>query len=165
MTTVAEGIGSLYRQARQTHGAAVAYLLEAGVQLRKQKAAVGHGNWLLWVKDHQEQLGFGDDTAQKLMRAAQQFANAALNAELSDEEASRINRLVWRNEPEPTPYLAGPPVNYVHRVAQWTAKHDPAEYDTLDADERSALLESITRTESWLSGLRARLQNPLRRVA
>ena len=162
----AVSVGMLYRKARSSHIQTVQLLLEAGKQLRAQKEALAHGEWLLWIQAHRAELGFGDDTAQKLMRAALQFANTASNAALSDDEASRLNRLIWRNEPEPSPYPNdGPPVAYVHRISQWADKRNWAEFDELDDDERSALLESINRVQSRFSELAARLQNPLRRVA
>lgn len=54
-------------------------LIIAGEKLTAQKRAIPHGAWLVWLKDNEEELGFGELTAQRLMKLA---ANPSLTTDL-----------------------------------------------------------------------------------
>jgi hypothetical protein len=152
----------LYRRARQSHIETVKFLLEAGAQLRRQKEALAHGEWLLWIQAHKSELGFGDVTAQRLMRASLEYTS--LTTDLDDDKASQLNRLVWRNEPEPSPYPNdGPPVAYWNRFGGWTVKTSPELFDGLPDDAWSDLETSFSQVEAWIARVRAR--RVVRRVA
>lgn len=156
IVNVAESIGALFRRARASHIESVRYLLAAGSALRDQKAALPPGEWLLWVKANEAALGFGDRTAQALMRSARLYAQSTAG-QLDDDTASRLNRLIWMNDPEPSPYPAGPPVSYLTRFAEWTGKHDPNEFAELSEADRLDLLAQLQSAMRWISQLQQAL--------
>lgn len=88
-------IGDLYRKARTSVADSVRYLIEAGHRLTKKKDEVGRGNWLPWLADNADVLGFDSRfTAAKLMRVATQ---CAVNGTLDEAQALRLNRVAWGN--------------------------------------------------------------------
>src|SRR5262245_37225422 len=58
--TPAAVIGRLYRRARTNFVDSVKLLLECGERLKAQKDTLDHGQWLVWLKAHEDELGFGD---------------------------------------------------------------------------------------------------------
>jgi hypothetical protein len=58
-----EAIGGLFRKANGS-------LLECGQRLLAKRIPMHHGEWLPWLEVNEEILGFGDRTAQLLMKAA-----------------------------------------------------------------------------------------------
>jgi ParB family chromosome partitioning protein len=64
-TDIADEIGRLC-----CHG--IESLLEAGRLLRIQKDALDHGQWLPWLKENEQKLGFGVRAAQRLIEASRQ---------------------------------------------------------------------------------------------
>src|SRR5215469_12836287 len=62
-TDIAVEIGRLYRRAKEDW-------LEVGRLLKIQKDALDHGQWLPWLEDNREVLGFGESVAQRLMQVA-----------------------------------------------------------------------------------------------
>ena len=154
-------IGSLFQRARASHIDTVRYLLECGQKLIEQKEATPFGEWLLWVKRHQQILGFNDRTARRLMDAARRYRSST--TDLDDDSAAKLNRLIWGNEPEISPYEPRPLIGYASRVSEWTARHAPEEADDLTDEERVQLLDSFARWESFMAAVRARIQRPLLR--
>src|SRR5262245_34080345 len=69
---IAVEIGCRYRRGIQDW-------LECGRLLKIQKDALNHGQWLPWLKENRERLGFGERVAQRLIEAA---ANRSLTADL-----------------------------------------------------------------------------------
>lgn len=157
-------IGQLYRSAYRSHVDSVRQLIEAGRQLIAHKEAIAHGDWMLWLKQHQDALGFSDRVAQMLMAGARKW-DSKLASGLTEEQAVTISREIWGHEREISPYPAGPPVAYVERVVSWTAKHLYEEFDEVTDEQRARLLECAAQMESWLQGLRTRLQRNYRRAA
>lgn len=76
-------------------------LIEAGQKLIEKKGLMKHGEWLPWLKENADALGFSSDqTARKLMTAAK--SNRALTRDFTEEEASQISKAVWGNKPKKT---------------------------------------------------------------
>ena len=88
-------IGDLYRRGRGAMVDSVKYLIEAGRGLTAKKQALAHGEWLSWLKDNADALGFSDrSTASRLMKLA---GKCCVDAPFDDEEALRLNRIAWGN--------------------------------------------------------------------
>src|SRR6516162_6897254 len=64
-TDIAVEIGRLYRRG-------IADWIEAGRLLRIQKDALDHGQWLPWLKENEQKLGFGVRAAQRLIESSRQ---------------------------------------------------------------------------------------------
>ena len=83
--------------------------LECGQRLLAKKRALqethGHGCWLPWLKANETILGFGERTAQKLMRAAE--TNTTLAADMTEDKALEINRRMWGHRCGPFDNLTG----------------------------------------------------------
>lgn len=94
-------IGELYSKARMSIVESVRYQFECGVRLAEKKQALGHGNWLPWLKENEGVLGFSSDsTARRLIGFTKQpDANRALTHDLEPEQAVQISRQVWGNTP------------------------------------------------------------------
>ena len=72
------------------------YLVEAGNRLIAKKDSLARGEWLPWLETNAEVLGFESRrTASRLMAAALQWG---VNAPFEENEALRLNRVVWGNE-------------------------------------------------------------------
>jgi Protein of unknown function (DUF3102) len=92
----------LYHKARSSAVDSVGYLIELGEGLKDKKKAVGHGNWLSWLEQNAETLGFGEWKAQRLMLGAREIkANPRLTQDLTEDEAISLNRQIWGNSPKP----------------------------------------------------------------
>jgi hypothetical protein len=59
-TDIAVEIGRLYRRG-------IADWIECGRLLKIQKDALDHGQWLPWLEDNRDNLGFGIRAAQRLI--------------------------------------------------------------------------------------------------
>ncbi len=92
-------IGILYRKARGSVVDSVRYLIEAGQLLTKEKESKPHGQWLPWLADNEDALGFGERTARLLMAAA----NRKLASDLTEGEALQIGRTIWGHTPRKLP--------------------------------------------------------------
>ena len=93
--TDAAEIGRLYCKARQSMVDSVSALLECGQRLAAKKKTLGHGNWLAWVENNADILGFSSiRTADRLMRAA---AKTKLDASVQYDElsATQVCREIW----------------------------------------------------------------------
>jgi hypothetical protein len=73
--------------------------LECGHRLIAKKQEQGHGCWLQWLKANRKVLGFGEDAAERMMRAAR--ANSALTRNMTEAEALKLSRNLWGNAPKP----------------------------------------------------------------
>jgi Protein of unknown function (DUF3102) len=87
-------IGRLYGEARSGMVASVCRLVEAGQRLADKKAELGHGRWLPWLTANADALGFGERTAQLLIKGAQ-TANPKLASDLTETAARQLNRMFW----------------------------------------------------------------------
>lgn len=144
-TESAAAIGALYQRARASMTQTVGLLIEAGRALRAVKASLPIGEWELWVKEHQEQLGFGLRTSQKLMRAAVETLPS------DEDEASALSRRIWVNYDPPM--IEPPSGGYARRFREWTARHPATEYEISDAQECWRIGEQI---EQWGAELKRR---------
>ena len=154
----ASEIGSLFRKAREAHADTVRHLIEVGNKLREVRDSIPHGGWLLWVKQHESDLGFGERTARVLMSAALTYRQST--ADLSDDEAAKLNRRIWGNERETSLLPRPASLGYFLRFLNWTEQHSLADVIPLvDQDEtiRSQLRQRISDTRVWLDGLERHL--------
>jgi uncharacterized protein DUF4326/DUF3102 family protein len=93
-------IGDLYRGAKNAMVDGVYNLLAAGERLATKKSQLNRGEWLPWLAENEKALGFGDRTAQLLLKAHNQWGtNPQLTSDLTEDEATQICRLIWGNKP------------------------------------------------------------------
>lgn len=94
-------IGGLYSKARSSIVDSVLYSIECGQRLSEKKAALGHGNFLPWLKENEDILGFSSDrTAQRLIRLADTASqNPTLASDLEPGSALAISRQLWGHSP------------------------------------------------------------------
>jgi phage N-6-adenine-methyltransferase len=86
-------IGKVYQKAKTSIADSIHYAIECGHRLIAKKKSVGHGQWLLWLAEHGDVLGFSDrKTASRLIAAA---AKWGAGAPFDEAEAIAISRLVW----------------------------------------------------------------------
>ena len=91
-----QAIGGLFQKAHSTHVDMVRLLVQCGRSLIGKRESLPHGQWLPWLENNRETLGFGELTAQRLMKAA----NTSLAKDLEPAEALRINRQIWGHAPK-----------------------------------------------------------------
>jgi phage N-6-adenine-methyltransferase len=84
-------IGEEYRKAKNSQIDAIQRLHAIGLSLSEKKKELGHGNWLPWLEEYENELGFGHPTATRLMK----LSNIALAQHLTTEDAVAISRQVW----------------------------------------------------------------------
>jgi hypothetical protein len=93
----AVAIGKLYRLGRQSMVESVRHLIEVGIRLKQKKDSLGHGEWLAWLEDNADVLGFETRrTASRLMKAAE-HAKWVVNVPFDEVDAQRVNRIIWGN--------------------------------------------------------------------
>jgi hypothetical protein len=97
----AHSIGGLFNKAKAACLESVPYLIECGARLKAKRTSLTHGEWLPWVEENKETLGFGERTAQLLIRAT--AANPQLTSDLTPTAALKISRMIWGNAPKPPP--------------------------------------------------------------
>jgi phage N-6-adenine-methyltransferase len=86
-------IGDLYRKAHSALVDSVKYSIEAGQRLQKKRDALAHGEWLPWLADNADALGFDTPrTAQRLINLAGKYDASVV---FDDGEAQRLSRLAW----------------------------------------------------------------------
>jgi hypothetical protein len=149
----AAAIGSLFEKARGSHVNSVKYLIDCGGALTAAKEAIPRGDWVFWLKDHQAQLGFTEDTAQRMMRAAKLSKNHA-SVVLSDEEAVKISRVIWNHTNEQVPMLedqTSPPIKRFRKMLEWCRIKSRAEVIAeLDREEVPLFTEMASEMAAWL---------------
>lgn len=139
-------IGEVYRAAQASQQASVRALHACGVGLAEVKASLPHGTWLLWIKDHQELLGFSISTAQRLVR----LANEALAPHLTEADAVQVSRRVWSHEIElaaATPAEFSGHYRRISGFVEWLEKHAVSEVPDAELMELRPRVERIRR---WL---------------
>jgi phage N-6-adenine-methyltransferase len=88
-------IGALYEQARSSVVGGVQALLAAGRGLIEKKASLTRGQWLPWLRENADLLGFETRrTAAMLMRAARKWE---VDFPLDAADAVEISRVIWGN--------------------------------------------------------------------
>lgn len=143
---VSAQIAEWVNKGRQSQRDSLQYLLLAGQALRDQKASLKAGEWLLWLKAHESELGFGIRTAQYLMRAA---LNAKLPSHLDDDQVSAICANIWRKDADVEPHEAPKVFGAIERLLAFTRKHSPSEL--LSVQERTQLAAYLAQLRTWLS--------------
>jgi hypothetical protein len=104
---VAVNVGDLCRNASKTRVQSTLDELKAGQQLRAKKEELGHGRFGDWINAHKPSLGFGQRTAQRLMKAYATWTSVlAPDYVLDTLQAIEISRTIWGNadmkgRPEP----------------------------------------------------------------
>jgi hypothetical protein len=88
----AREIGVLFRRGRSSAIEGVKYLIEAGQRLAVIKKSKPHGEWLPWLRANEDVLGFGEDTAARLIKILTYSAPAR---NLTEEQARQITQKVW----------------------------------------------------------------------
>lgn len=103
-------IGGLFSRAKAACMESVPYLIECGERLKAKRATLNHGEWLPWVEANRETLGFGERTAQLLIKGA--ATNPKSTADLTPQAALKISRMIWGNAvPKAAPRLISRPVD------------------------------------------------------
>jgi hypothetical protein len=97
-------IGNLYALARTSLVNSVQHCIECGQKLIGKKNSLKHGEWLLWIEQNTDALGFSTDRTARLLMAA---ANRKLTSDLDDTTALTISRKIWGNS-TPAPSSAKP---------------------------------------------------------
>jgi hypothetical protein len=87
--------GALYRKARLSAADSVRDLIEAGRRLIAKKDDLNHGEWLPWLEENEDVLGFGVLTAQRLIKGALKYV---VNDVCSTEDALQISREIWGHD-------------------------------------------------------------------
>ena len=102
----ARSIGVLYKKARGSVTETAHYLLETGRALLEKKASMSHGEWMPWLADNADVLGFESrSTASRLVQLA--ISKCSVNAPFANEEASAIISAIWGNGGAPVRGTAG----------------------------------------------------------
>jgi hypothetical protein len=96
LDTDAKEIGVLYARSRAGLIGAVLERHECGRRLAEKKETMRHGEWGEWVERNRAHLGFGEETARRLIVAYQN--NPSLTRDLTEEQAKAISRKMWGNE-------------------------------------------------------------------
>ena len=97
----ASEIGELYAKAKSSIVESVRYQFACGQRLAEKKAALGHGEWLPWLRANQAVLGFGERAAQLLIRGTENTKLTADSEPLTESRAIEISRTLWGNSPTP----------------------------------------------------------------
>ena len=164
----AVAIGSLFTKARTSHANSVKYLLDCGRALNAAKEAVGHGEWVFWLKDHQGELGFSESTAQRLMRGAKQMAKAAPARDLTEEEAIKVSRQIWNHEKE-VPMVedqTSPAIKRLRKMLEWSRGKSSAEVIAeLDREEVAIFASMASEMAAWLLACTEELPKPPLRIS
>lgn len=90
-------IAGLYAHARNTFVDSVAALLIVGARLIRKRDICEHGEWLPWLENNRDTLGFGQRVAYKLIAGAEKNANLPSRATLEPPQALAISRQIWGN--------------------------------------------------------------------
>lgn len=93
---IAIAIGNEYRKAKGSMIDNVKHLLEVGRMLIEKKESLDHGQWIPWLDENRDVLGFTVNVANGIVKETK--ANCGLTHNLTEVEAARINRKMWRNK-------------------------------------------------------------------
>jgi phage N-6-adenine-methyltransferase len=89
-------IGDLYRKGSMSLVESAQYYHACGLRLIAKRDALNHGDWLQWLSDNADVLGFKTPrTAQLLMKAA---SNTKLPSHLDETFAVTYSRQLWGND-------------------------------------------------------------------
>lgn len=150
-----------FYMAHRSHADGVRWLLACGQALKDIKVAQGLGNWALWVKKHEHELGFGLTTADRLIRA--HTVHSSSTTSLTNGEAVLISRAIWGNLP-PVNQLddrRSSACKFLSKVHEWMVEHPaPDTARELPHDEAAALRDQLEQVQRWLALLCVALERP-----
>ncbi len=89
----AVAIGDLYSRSNSSFVDAVQERFKCGLRLAEKKATLAHGELLSWLNINENILGFGERTAQMLMKAS--ASNTKLASDLDERDAIKLSRQMW----------------------------------------------------------------------
>lgn len=155
MDLSAQSIGGIFLRAHDLAIDTNDLLIECGNHLKAKKDTLEQGEWLPWLEANSKTLGFGERTAQKLIKAA--TSNPTLTSDLPYADQLKINRVIWGNLPKATPRLSREPDTREdsRTVATVEASTEPA--DVLDD-------EDLASEVAWLDKQEQEFQESLARV-
>jgi hypothetical protein len=147
-------IGEQYKLGRAKLGGSIKHLLKCGELLIGKKAEFKHGEWGKWQEANASLLGFGKQTASRLMKAAGKYV---VDDSFNEEKAEKISRELWGHE-EPKKKSGSKastkkePPNYSKAVAEvlgdfWILDHEASGLIHSD-DSQTARSSSSSRYES-----------------
>jgi hypothetical protein len=111
-------IGDLYRRSRGSMADAVRLAIQCGQKLIAKKQSLAHGQWLPWLDDNADVLGFNTDRTARLLMAAAKRKPAS---DLDNATALTISRTLWGH----TPISFAPKLDRTRPVAASTAEPEP----------------------------------------
>src|SRR5262245_31242473 len=88
--TEAQEIGALFQRAGTSYLDSFKLLIECGKRLREQQRVVAHGQWLSWLEKNRNVLGFGSQTASRLINMA-----GVSTKNLTESKALALSRQIW----------------------------------------------------------------------
>jgi len=88
-------IGRLFAKAKSSMVESLKYYVECGQSLKAIKDSLPHGEWLPWLKAQKNILGFGEWSAQRMMKAAE--TKTWLTTDLDDSQALTLSQEIWGN--------------------------------------------------------------------
>ena len=122
-------IGGLFRKAAL---AGLPIWIECGERLKAKRLSLPRGAWLPWIDASAEILGFGERTAQLLIKAT--AFRPQLTSDLTQADALKINRLIWGNSaPKPAPQISLKPDPSIVAIVPATAPPEPLFGQAADA--------------------------------
>jgi len=95
LNTEAYQINALFLRAKGSMIDGLKYYMECGIKLKAHKDSMPHGQWIPWLEENEEVLGFGERTAQLLLKAANRYPK--LTSDLKGSEALKISQDLWGN--------------------------------------------------------------------
>jgi hypothetical protein len=121
----AVAIGKLYRKG-------VSYLIEAGQKLAAKKKSVPRGEWLPWIANNADALGFDSArTAQFLMRAGSKYEAGFV---FDDTEALAISQTIWGHKAAKAPEIVGASHPHIAKVREQLEQAGDVETVTTSID-------------------------------
>jgi len=146
-------IGRMFGLARSSHVDSVRYLIQCGEALRAVKDSLGYGEWMLWLKEHQKELGFCDSTARRMMQAAKEWSSTH---NLDDDAAAKLNRQIWGNKPPPKIEIEEHSKEYrqLRRMTEWMNAHPAWTVNSsLSRVEAADIRSALTDAREWIVSL------------
>jgi len=150
-------IGRLFKLAHSSHIDSVRYLVQCGEALHAVKESIGYGEWMIWLKENQKELGFDDRAARRMMQAAKDAAKEwSSTSEVHQDWAVRVNRQIWGNQPPPKIEIEEHSKEYrqLMRMAEWMRDHPAWTVNSsLSRVEAADIRSALTDAREWIVSL------------
>jgi hypothetical protein len=145
-------IGHAYRRYLTGMTEGVLGWIETGQLLKATKAELPHGQWLPWLRANADVLGFGERTAQLLLKDAK--ANPQPASDLTEAEALERSRQIWGHK-QPANYLKGSvewytPQRYIEAVREVLGEIDLDPASCADANKIVRAKQFFTQEDNGL---------------